>query len=328
MQSTLYLHCGLPKTGTTFLRDEMMSHLPVDTLIKPKSDLFNNKRGWVGVLEEAFNKSPLVWDELGENIFDDLLGSAVEKRCEDVLISEEHVCQSQEPVQFRGHLDQFRQLAQKWGFDSLCLLVSIRRQADVFASRYAQGSARRLGASQADFEERVRGYISKTQTYQQPNYHGHGITRNYEHLWRAMVETVGVENILMLPYEMMKEDLSSFMGEWLSFMNIDMSATALVGEAREGEKLKKRNVRSSSADRWSLRPRSREGARVVNARPTRLFKALGLPTKIPLRWPDLNRDDEIHLTPKLREEVMSLYESSNRATAEAIGIDLGQYGYY
>lgn len=63
-------------------------------------------------------------------------------------------------------------------------------------------------------------------------------------------------------------------------------------------------------------------------RPTRVFQAFGLPTKVPLRWPDLNRGDEIHLTPELRDEVMSFYEPSNRALAEAIGIDLGQYGYY
>ena len=328
MQSTLYLHCGLPKTGTTFLRGEVVSHLPVDTLIKPKSDLFNNKRNWVGVLEEAFNKSPVIWDDLGEKIFGDLLDGTLEKGREDVLISEEHVCQSQEPVQFRGHLSRFRRLTRQWGFDNLRLLVSIRRQADVFASRYAQGSGRHLGASQSDFEQRVRSYISMTQTYQQYNYHGHGVTRNYEHLWKAMVEAVGAENILMLPYEMMKEDLSSFMEAWLSFINIDMDAAMLVDKAKEGEKIRKRNVRSSSENRWALRPRSREGAQILNMRPTRLFQALGLPTKVPLRWPDFNRDDEIHLTPELRAEVMNFYESSNRATAEAIGIDLGQYGYY
>lgn len=111
-------------------------------------------------------------------------------------------------------------------------------------------------------------------------------------------------------------------------MSINMDADTLVDRLQEGGKVKKRNVRSSSEYKWTLRPRSLEGAMILNLRPTRLFQAFGLPTKVPFRWPDLNREDEIHLSPKLRKEVMSVYETSNRATAKAIDINIGHYGYY
>jgi hypothetical protein len=330
MSKTLYLHCGLPKTGTTFIQKDLFPVLPeatITTMVKPENRIFKHSNPWVGILEEAFNKSPYVWNDLGECIFNELFGEGEHCQSMNTLISEESVCLSQQPLQFEEHVKQFRYLARRWGFDGLRLLVSVRRQADVFASRYAQDSARRSGASQSDFERWLEGLITMDTTYLRNNYHGRGISRNYNLLWDAMASAVGEENVLMIPYELMKNDLSEFFGSWLSFMDIGETKNSILKKVKKVD-IKKRNKRSTCKNTWQIRERANMGLATLNLRPSRLFQYIGLPTKVSLRWPDLDRENEIRLTSELRRRVMSFYEKSNENLDKKIDFDLEKHNYY
>jgi hypothetical protein len=127
----------------------------------------------------------------------------------------------------------------------------------------------------------------------------------------------------------MKEDLATFLRRWIEFLQGPVETKEIVEKLVEDDSgHKSHNVRSSGTRTWTLRDRSQHTVSYVRLRPSWLFNALGLPTEAPVRWPDWEREKEIRLTPSLEEEVMDVYEQSNRAFAEAIGMDLSQYGYY
>lgn len=321
---TVYLHVGKSKTGSTFLQGEVFPLLSsFQYLRKPKSDLVSGQNPWDGILNRFFQCSPAVWDDLGQKLLTELFGVAggSQKDERDILISDENMCDHSGPILVGKHLSAFIDLLSGRGFDRVRTLCSVRQQATRFASGYAQMSDRYAGASQSDFEAKAHRKIG-------PAYYRKGIKFDYELLRRELAEVVGEENVLMLPYELMKEDLEGFLRRWFCFLERQEEGKQIMEKLKGESDTKSRNVRSSSERAWVIRPRTLRAVRTIRLRPLSVFEGLGLPTEIPLRWPDLERGEEIRLTPQLEQEIMSTYEESNRALAEAIGMDLSRYGYY
>ena len=199
-------------------------------------------------------------------------------------------------------------------------LCSVRQQATRMASSYAQVSDRRTGASQQDFEEYMRRRVN--------DYYRQGIKSDYELLRQLLIGAVGEEHVLLLPYELMKTDLPAFLSRYFHFMERSDEGTSIIKKIGGSRKVQERNVRSTAEKTWRLRERTVRGVPMLRLRPGRLFASLGLPTEVPLRWPDLKREHEIRLTPALEQDVMQMYEESNHALAQGIGMDLSRYGYY
>ncbi len=281
-----------------------------------------------GTLTRLFNRCPTVWEEFGDKVFGELfdpLGVGDEDGPSRVVISDENVSKlGRCPLQFAEHLGEFRRLAERWGFERVRLLVSIRSQATWLASAYAQISDRRAGASQSDFEEWVRRVTDRSQ-----DYYKRGIGLDYLLYRRACVETLGQENVLLLPYEFMQESPAGFFRKWFQFLECPEKEDTCLQTLVDAPA---RNVRSSSEDTWEVRDRAVTNAEssipVGQLLETMGLPALGLPSRIPLRWPDLAREKEIRLTPSIREQVVQAYRQNNRRLAEDIGRDLGRYGYY
>lgn len=321
---TAYLHIGKSKTGSTFLQEEVLPLLSsIRYLRKPKSDLISGQNPWNGILNCFFQCSPAIWADLGQELLTDLFGATDEgaKSRKDILISDENVCDHSGPILIKKHLSAFVDLLSGGGFDRVRILCSVRQQATRFASGYAQMSDRYVGASQSDFEAKARRKLG-------PGYYKKGIKFDYELLRRELVKVVGEENVLMLPYELMKEDLEDFLRRWFCFLERQEEGEQIMEKLESESDTKGRNVRSSSERTWVIRPRTLRAARTIRLRPVRVFARFGLPTEIPIRWPDYEREEEIRLTPQLEQEIMSTYKKSNRALAEAIEMRLGQYDYY
>jgi len=321
--STLYFYIGLSKTGSTFLQQNVFSQIAsLHYLDKPVLGFVDGKNPWDGILKRFFECSPIIWRDLGGKLFRELFGPVSAGSHEgDALIADENACSYREPVLVTEHLSAFKDVANQWGFERVRVLGSVRHQASRLASSYAQVSDRRVGVSQDKFEQRVRKRIG-------PDYYQSGIKLEYDLLWQALVDVVGEENTLLLPYELMKENLPDFLRRYFSFLERAEEGSRIIEKVETSPDLATRNARSNGENTWALQDRTMRGVKTIRLRPSRLFSALGLPSRIPLRWPDFEREDQIRMTPSLKREIMSTYEESNRVLSEHIEMDLGRYDYY
>lgn len=60
-EQSLYLHIGLPKTGTTFLQDEVLPRLrSLHFLCKPRTEVIEGVYPMHGAVRRLFDRSPAV----------------------------------------------------------------------------------------------------------------------------------------------------------------------------------------------------------------------------------------------------------------------------
>lgn len=92
-QRPFYLHIGLPKTATTYLQRQIFPRITgIHYLGKPKDVSFlGSKATGHGVVGRCFKQSALIWDELGDEIFQNLLPHETDGADRPVLLSEEDI---------------------------------------------------------------------------------------------------------------------------------------------------------------------------------------------------------------------------------------------
>lgn len=322
MSRTLYFHIGLSKTGSTFLRKTVFPQIEgLDVYVKPMADVIGKTNPYDGTFRAFFEASPQVWTDRGSVLFGEVFGPRSEQRnrTRDVLVTDENVGHFMEPVAAREHVQRFVDVANRWHFDEVRVLVSVRNQATMFASDYAQMSDQRPDASQEHFEAYVRKRIDPSRYY-----YAYGVRFDYHLLYQSLTDVLGEENVLMRPYEEMKEDQDAFLERWFSFLRITEEGATIRTELARSQP-ERRNVRSTSEDTWTL---ASLRAWNVDLPAPSLLQSVGAPTTLPLGRLDWRRPREIRLTDQLRREVREVYGESNRALADAIGTDLSPFRYY
>jgi hypothetical protein len=339
-ERTLYLHIGLPKTGTTFLQRHVFPGIEsLFVLCKPLSEIVTPPSPWQSGLSTFFDCSPVIWSSLGERLFSELLEGRSPEDGRSVLISDENLSPSMRyprdflgppkasfgcgPVQTARHLTEMAKLARARGLARTRIIVILRRQDTWLASAYAQSSDRWPNASQAHFERWVGSVLDPAEDYWTT-----GVTLDFALLRRVIVDVVGSENVFMLPFELMQEDLAEFLGRWFAFMGIPEHAVdSMYDHGTDGNRALS-NIRSVGPDTWKIRPKTEWRARSLPLRPWRLWNSLHLPTRILLRLPEFRRGKTVSLTPAIRAKIMETYSKSNGEVSEYVGVDLGKYGYF
>lgn len=340
MLNSFYLHVGPPKTASTFLQGAVLPKIEnIRCHVKPTVTFGESEMKF----RDLFLFSPDLWRTSMEEPFT-FLGDDISKE-QDVLVSDEGIYRRpasprprldvrqkiygpivrtnpkaggrQDHISFRSHLDAFREGVQQQGFSQTKVLLTVRRQDEMLASLYAQLSRFVRGASQGNFERWARHLTGDRAGF----YLGGGQKLNYYLWWKSIVEVLGETNVLLLPFELLRESTSRFLKRWLEFLGAERA----VPIANTLSDTKAKNRRSASDVKWDVSPPIRK----LNLHPSRILKAFGLPTSLPARWPDFQRGEEIHLTRELSEEILGVYEKGNRRLDnQGLGLNLENYGYY
>jgi len=321
---TLYVHVGPSKTATTFLQREVLGRIEsAECLPIPELSVQGRQLRF----GDLFSLSPQFWRELEQNPIDD----SVQRSGQDVVISDERISgglvapQPWIPGSIPGrglppsprlhthsradlhyvsnHFCELRRAARAWGYGRVRVLLTTRRQDTKLASSYAQLSNRVRGAGQQNFEQWVRHLLHGVIGYHKDG----GIKLDYSLWWRKLKGAVGRENVLFLPFELLRTNRTAFLQQWLGFLEVP-EADAIVDALTETEGAEQ-NVRSRSEDTWTLRTPIKKGRYL-------------------LRWPDFFRGSEIRMTEALREEIQSTYEEGNQWLDEQVSaLNLREYGY-
>lgn len=304
-KSQFILHIGFPKTGSTFLQEEVFPALPeINLRVTPNYNIIESKRATS--LSRFMNVSPLVWNDLGSLFWIKVReGSATD---EDILLSDEYAVEGNDPVRTARHIQELHQLVS--ASHSLNVLMVIRRQDTWLASVYSQLSNRYSSASQSHFEEWVAERIELNKKF----FDSQGLRATYFTLFAAIRDAVGQGSVTVLPYELLKTNPKSFVEKCCSSANRSVP---------ESLSFKQTNKRSTSSTRWAIRPRADY---YIQLRPGRVFQTILGRSRIPI--PDWRREKEITLNENLSSLILERYKSENKKLDQDLNLGLKEYGYY
>lgn len=114
----------------------------------------------------------------------------------------------------------------------------------------------------------------------------------------------------MIPYELLKSDPESFVGEVAKFIEVDTI----------NWQSKTHNKKSISDSEWKIGPYK---GRALWLRPGRLFYKLGIDPKFNI--PDPFRSKKIKMNLSLSKKILSKYKSENQRLASKVNVK--EYGY-
>lgn len=308
--STLYLHLGLHKTGSNFLQKEVFPNA--------SGLYFVNKPNW-NLISDYTDPTSLarfmasntgVWDEMGDAFFNQANEEAGRNpdKGGDLLISDEQGpfgWHRNDPHRMAVHLDKIESFI-KNRFDQLKVLIVIRRQDTWLASAYSQVSHEFEDASQDHFEKWIEEQISYDKKY----FWGREIRLDYSNLLAEVTRFIPVHNVKMIPYELLKSDPESFVGEVAKFIEVDTI----------NWQSKTHNKKSISDSEWKIGPYK---GRALWLRPGRLFYKLGIDPKFNI--PDPFRSKKIKMNLSLSKKILSKYKSENQRLASKVNVK--EYGY-
>jgi hypothetical protein len=307
---TLHLHIGIPKTASTWLQNKIFPQLEhLHYLNCPKSNLFvsgDSPQKEKRMMEKIFKSSSQIWQGFGDTIFRDMLGdqSAWLDEGRDLLISEEMIGrQGSRPALLAAHLRKMKLKAFEWGFDRFSIICMIRRQDHWLAYHYAQISDRLQNPGQSDFEKFVQEVASPRKSR-----YGFGMLLDYNILYDHLIEVSGNDNLLILPYELLKDTPGTFLN--LILQNLDTPEDKVKSICTSTTN-KKANVRSEQENEvWKLRD-------THNRKVKRLLH----------RWLLQEKNQTIEITPDLKNIIHRAYSIGNQKLAAKTDLALEQYGY-
>ncbi|WP_292294451.1 hypothetical protein [Marivita sp.] len=306
---TLYLHIGIPKTASSWLQSMVFSRLshlhyvdsPHTSLFRGAEDIEDGQY----LMASVFKRSSHVWDGEGDAVFGEMFGDkrSWKEAGRDALISDERIGrQGSRSALLCAHLEGLREKAIQWGFNSIKVILLTRRQDEWLASHYAQMSDRNPRAGQENFERLLSDVISP-----QFSRYAFGSLLDFGSLYQNLASVMGSENIMVWPYEQVKEDALGFLRSLLPVLNTPAADAQATYEAASGSKA---NVRSAGQT-WTLRP---NGNRLSRLR-SRFSSRKASPATI-------------NLTNDLSQRVLQAYAAQNHRFSEATGVDLRKYGYF
>lgn len=326
MNKKIILHIGLPKTATSFLQEMVFDNIrDVFYFGPPKVEDFCNTplnyitelnkimSGEIKLTNEEFNNLP--------NQISDFFSNIEEKK---VLISNETLC---------GQIIHFKNSRQnalflKKVFKKPKIVFSIRNQVDWAESIYNQIMTKH---NKYIINEEFLGYkhghtINEFFRYEKGKFLDCSAIYSFD--WYSMIkeyiEIFGKENVLVLPYELLKDDLNSFLARFYKF-------TGLIPYFPE----KKETVNPRLPDKTiEYSPILSKYCKKAQILPEGWFKRFILKNDRGLKkfllknnTKKLNISEQV-FTEYQKNLIRDYYKNSNQELSKLIEADLQKYRYY
>lgn len=264
---------------------------------------------------DSFHRRSDFWHQHGDEFLKKYLSPFLNgsREPDSVLISDEAVTRLNhfnirqmpgafERYEIENNFRLFAQAAKRIGFAHTKVLLVIRRQDDLLASSYAQLSRKIVGASQADFEGRIRKLTDPDLNADGESFY----SLDYYEVYQSLTRILSKENVMVLPLEAMSDEFATSIERLAQFFATE--------ETRHSFSKVPANSRSAGDNKWGLRP-------------LLLFKSARPKIEITLPRSWSGRSEHVELTKEMSSVIMSYYAKNNRRLNELLDIDLCKYGY-
>lgn len=324
----IYLHIGLPKTGTTFLQRQIFPNL--DGIF----DVYNEAPEVFSWIRDALETTNTEIERSG-------LMDRIQRRL--AVIREDKILISHENISGNGVLDhadiQLRAERLKELFPAAKIIVTLRRQADFIESLYKQSLHNFWSIPVSDFL--IEDQSRPPPPINQP--HVKLSSTNWRALVRAFATAFGQENVLILVYEELNKDRRRFLDTLYAFLGVAPYFPDAVGSHNKSYSalscrlayFLNRFVRSDHQPRGIIVIRPFFEFLLSRRERNIIYRLLcGLSRRIDLRWFLQNVIDRIQyrsahlLDEKRKERIKEFHAEDNRQLDNEYNLGLGRYGYF
>jgi hypothetical protein len=298
MIKTPIIHIGFHKTGTTYLQKNVFENFPKKF----------NRISQTEIRQKIILPSPFRYDE---NIFKKIINNADERR---LVLSSEFISSGLHKDDFRSktNADRIKALVPE-----AKIIIGVREQLSMITSAYNQYLKARGSHS---IQQYIIPPISKIYKFEHLQYH---------HLVKYYIELFGKENVLVLPYEILKQDPKLYLQTVFNFID----EPKLINDIKFDIKKK---VNSS------LKPCVLNIKKYFNPFIMKNFPEIGntyqsslvsglfsLIKKILMKIPTSSWDKKItqNISKVISETSKGRFEDSNRALNDLVDFDLQKLGY-
>jgi len=326
MKKKIFLHIGIPKTANTFLQRLVFRHIKDIHFIGPQMpELYDTPIDYINRLNQLTLKKPPLTEQEISKIKDEILSYIDSIDNEIVFIGQEQI--AGQIVHFKNSPDNTAFLKNIFG--EAKVIITFRNQYEWGDSVYnhlmtkdnkyiinEEFLAFRHGHSINEFFKFNNGKFHKDSYIYKLDWFNN-ITQNY-------IDAFGKDNVLVLPYELLKEDLNEFLRRFYDFTGFEPYYPENIENLnpRTNDKILKFSPILSRYSAFTQNL-SESFIKKMILKNDRGLKRFLMKTNIK----EMNISKE-KFTEEQKEIIKNYYKESNKKLSELIGIDLGQFGYY